>query len=129
MQAGVLRLEDMGLHCVKCLGCTKANWNKNICLAITNPREEWGRGKCRYRSKDPEWQKKVDIACTQYQQARWPGPWDEDPLAWLSATHPPSIRDKEAILPMPAPPAKSGGSKSGKKRGKKPTFRTLYLEC
>jgi len=126
MQAGVVMLDETGLHCVKCLGCTKANWNKNICQVITNPREEWRRrGRCRYRSQDPDWRKKADAACTQYQQARWPGPWDEDPLLWLASSHPPSIRDKEAILHLPAPPAKSGGSKSKRKR-KMPKANDFY---
>lgn len=132
MQAGVvaLALTDTGLHCVKCLGCMKANWNKNICQVITNPREEWGkRGRCRYRSEDPNWRRSADIACTQYQQARWPGLLDEDPLAWLSATHPPSVRDKEPVLQIPGPPKKSGGNKSGRKKRKKLSFRNLYMEC
>jgi len=126
--AGVMALavDDTRLH-NKCVGCVKASWIVNYCIVITNPKEEWGKGKCRYRSEDPDWKQKMEEAQTQYQQSRCPG--QEDLIGWLMETKPPSIREKEAILPMPAPAAKGGGSKSGRKRGKKPTFRTLYLEC
>lgn len=124
MAVGVVRLGETGLHSVKCLGCVKVNWYKNICQVITNPREEWERGRCRYRSEDPRWKRSAEIACTQYQQSRWPGPWDEDPLGWLMDTKPPSIRDKEPILHLPAPPAGKSSSRSRKKRKKRPPLMT-----
>lgn len=112
--AGVVALavEDTRLH-EMCKGCDKANTAKNICIAILYPKSMWTEGMCWVRHKD------TDEYESQFQQARggMPDPW-RDPLAWLSATHPPSIRDKEAILPMPAPPAGKSSSRSRKKRKK-----------
>lgn len=52
-----------------------------------------------------------------------------DLLDFLARTSPPDRSIKDYIQPMPAPPAKAGGSKSGKKREEKKSFRNLYLEC
>lgn len=111
MAVGVaLAVEDTRLD-EMCEGCDKADTKKDICTAILYPKSMWAEGMCWVRYKD------TDEHESQFQQIRgpMPDPW-EDPLAWLSATHPPNIREKEAILPMPAPPAKSGGSKNKRKR-------------
>ncbi|MFZ5650137.1 MAG: hypothetical protein ACOY4I_04695 [Bacillota bacterium] len=44
---------------------------------------------------------------------------DVDLLYWLARTSPPDNKTKDYLQPMPAPPAKSGGSKSGRKRKNK----------
>lgn len=51
-----------------------------------------------------------------------------DLLNWLAKTSPPDGKVKDYLQSMPAPPAKSGGSKSGRKR-KTPTIKKLYVEC
>ena len=121
-----LAVDDTRLH-NKCVGCVKASWIVNYCTVITNPMDEWGRGRCRYRSEDPNWKQKIEEAQTQYQQSRCPG--QEDLIGWLMETKPPSIREKEAILQLPGPVAKSGGSKSGKRRKKPPKFYTNPFLC
>lgn len=122
MQAGVELMEDMRLH-GKCTGCMKADWIADVCQVITNPRQEWQRGRCRYRTEDPDWEEKIEQAKAQFQQARCPG-IDEDLIGWLMATKPPSIRDKEPILQIPAPAAGKSSSRSKRKR-KKP-FKFTY---
>ena len=48
-------------------------------------------------------------------------------FAWLARTSPPNRRVKE-VLP-PGVPSYKGGSKSRKRRKKKPTYKNLYMEC
>lgn len=120
MQAGVVAL-DHGLH-ENCRGCMRVN-KKGVCIAIKSPVEIWIKGYCWARDDGSQKEKKEKLQ-TQFQQARCPGPW-EDPLAWLAATHPPSIRDKEAILHLPAPAAKSSGNKNKRKR-KMPKTSVFY---
>jgi len=51
-----------------------------------------------------------------------------DLLDFLARTSPPDGSVKDYLQPMPAPPAKSGGSKNGRKRKKPPTeFMNPYL--
>ena len=47
---------------------------------------------------------------------------------YLQITRPDDNRVKDYLQSMPAPPAKSGGSKNGRKK-KTPTIKKLYLEC
>jgi hypothetical protein len=47
-------------------------------------------------------------------------PWEEEGFwVWWGRTSPPNRKEKEAILHLPAPPAKKGGSKKGRKRKNK----------
>jgi len=48
---------------------------------------------------------------------------------WWGATSPPDNRVKDYIQHLPAPPAKRGGSKSGKKRKKPPKFYRNPFLC
>jgi hypothetical protein len=111
---------DWHLH-NKCVGCMKADWANNYCEVITTPRKIWEEGKCWARSENPKWDEEIEQLQTQYQQVRCPG-IEEDLIGWLMGTKPPNIREREAILHLPAPVAKSGGSKSGRKRKKPPKF-------
>lgn len=52
-----------------------------------------------------------------------------DLLDFLARTSPPDRSIKDYIQPMPAPPAKAGGSKSGRRNKKQPTLKRLYIEC
>lgn len=52
-----------------------------------------------------------------------------DLLDFLARTSPPDGMVKDYLQPMPAPPSKSGGSKSGKRNKKQPTLKRLYIEC
>ncbi len=54
---------------------------------------------------------------------------DVDLLYWLAKTSPPDNKIKDYLQPIPAPPAKNGRSKKGRKQKKKLSFRKLYLEC
>ncbi len=53
---------------------------------------------------------------------------EDDLFYYLQITRPEDNRIKEYLQPMPAPPAKSGGNKNGRKK-KTPTIKKLYLEC
>lgn len=52
-----------------------------------------------------------------------------DLLDWLAKTSPPDNKIKDYLQSMPAPPAKAGGSKNGKRNKKQPTLKKLYTEC
>lgn len=108
------RLDEM------CKGCDKADTKKDICTAILYPKSMWTEGMCWVRYKD------TDEHESQFQQIRCPDPW-EDPLAWLAATHPPSIREKEAIMHLRGGHVKGSGSKSGRKRKKPRPYSISYL--
>lgn len=54
---------------------------------------------------------------------------DFDLLYWLAKTSPPDHTVKDYLQSMPAPVAKSGGSKNGRKHKKQLTLKKLYIEC
>ena len=117
--------KELGLH-NKCINCMKADWIHSCCEVITAPKAIWERGKCWARTEDPDWELKIEMAQTQYQQARCPG-IEEDVIGWLMGTKPPSIRDREPILHLPAPPSGKSSSRSKRKR-KKPLSYSINFK-
>lgn len=109
---------ERNLHS-KCGGCMKSSWIYDYCEVLTTPKEVWKKGDCWSRTEDPNWEKHIEQTQTQHQQSRCPG-IEEDIIGWLMGSKPPSITDREPILHLPAPAAKGGGNKSGKRKRKKP---------